>query len=96
MYCRCQVCPAREEPVDAAKSDSASPDVEPEPQEELESQSASPSPPPSPEPDPVKTAEPEPKPKAQDAKVAPEPVTQQPQKAEDGTAPDTTTKVKSQ
>uniref|UniRef100_A0A4W5KIL7 Cyclic nucleotide gated channel subunit beta 1b n=1 Tax=Hucho hucho TaxID=62062 RepID=A0A4W5KIL7_9TELE len=93
------------EPVDAAKSvaeselDFASTDVEPEPQEELESQKASPSPPPSPEPDPVKTAEPEPKPKAQDAKVAPEPVTQQPQKvegAEDGTAPDTTTKVKSQ
>ncbi|XP_055797226.1 cyclic nucleotide-gated cation channel beta-1-like [Salvelinus fontinalis] len=97
----CQVCPAKEEPVDAAKSaaqserDSASPDVEPEPQEELKSQRASPSPPPSPEPDPVKTVEPDPKPKAQDAKVAPEPVTQQPQKAEgaeDGTAPDTTTK----
>nr|XP_046167257.1 cyclic nucleotide-gated cation channel beta-1-like isoform X2 [Oncorhynchus gorbuscha] len=97
----CQVCPAKEQPVDAAKSaaqserDFASPDVEPEPQEELESQRASPSPPPSPEPDPVKRAEPEPKPKAQDAKVAPEPVTQQPQKAEgaeDGTAPDTTTK----
>ncbi|CAB1322903.1 unnamed protein product, partial [Coregonus sp. 'balchen'] len=95
----CQVCPAEEEPVEASESapqseprEAISPDVEPEPQEEPEPQRASPSPPSSPEPETFKTAEPEPKPEAQDAKVAPEPVTQQPQKAEDSNKPDTSTK----
>ncbi|XP_029613327.1 RNA polymerase II degradation factor 1-like [Salmo trutta] len=99
---KCQVCPAEEDPVEAAESvpqseprEAASPDIEPEPQEEPEPQRASPSPRSSPEPERFKTVEPEPKPKAQDAKVAHEPVTQQPQKAEeaeDCNKPDTTTK----
>ncbi|XP_034144324.1 cyclic nucleotide-gated cation channel beta-3 isoform X2 [Esox lucius] len=78
----CQVCPSGEEPGKAAETaqqseprEVASTYVEPEP-EEPQPQGASPSPPPSPEP--------EPKTKAQDAEVAPEPVTQQPQTA-DGT-----------
>ncbi|XP_042157616.1 eukaryotic translation initiation factor 5B-like [Oncorhynchus tshawytscha] len=96
---RCQVCPAEEDPVEAAEStpqteprEAASPDIEPEPQEEPEPQRASPSPHSSPEPERFKTVEPEPKLKAQGAKVAPEPVTQQPQKAEYCNKPNTTTK----
>ena len=47
LYSRCQVCPAEEDPVEAAEStpqteprEAASPDIEPEPQEEPEPQRA--------------------------------------------------------
>ncbi|KAL0968545.1 hypothetical protein UPYG_G00268230 [Umbra pygmaea] len=96
-----QVCPVQEKPVEVSElalqpepREPLSPVIERDPEEEPEPVRSS-SPDPSLEPEPDNKEEPQTKPESQDTKVAPEPVTQQPQKQEgeeDSHQPDTTTK----